>query len=161
MTRYISLAALLLLVTVAFAIGSSFEAGEWFFEKVEKPSWAPTPWVMGPIWAAFYTLMALAAGEVWETGHFDRIKAMAWWLLLLVLLQVWSVLFFGMHRPGWAWMELCLVLGVAFLCARAFRPLSQPAFYLMLPGLLWMVFFWLLNFFSWNMSGGPLDAYLP
>lgn len=159
MTRYVSLAIFLLLVTLAFAVGSSFAAGEWFYLKVENPSWAPQPWLFGPIWAVFYVLMALAAWEVWETGHIDRMKAMAWWLVLLLVLQFWQVLFFGMHRPGWAWMELCLVMAVAALCVRAFRPLSQQAAFLLIPGLLWLVFFWLLNFVSWNMSGGPLDSY--
>ena len=43
---------------------------------------------------------------------------------------------------------------------RAFRALSREASYLMIPGLLWMLFFWANNFAIWNLSGGPLASYL-
>mgnify|MGYP001816037550 CR=1 FL=1 len=160
MSRTISLAVFLALVTVAFAFGSSFEAGEWYYLKVDGPSWTPPGWLFGPAWAVFYVLMAVAAWETWETGHVDRLRAMAWWALLLVLLPGWSVLFFGMHRPGWAWLELTLALAAAVLSIKAFRPISSQGAYLMVPGVVWLLFFWVLQFLTWNMSGGPLDRFL-
>lgn len=159
LARYLSLAVILLLVTATVAVGSSFEAGAWYYDKVSTPSWAPPEWLLGPVWAVVYLLMALAAWQLWLTGHYDRIKALAWWALVLLLLLAWNVLFFGMHRPGWAWMGMTVALGVTVLCIRAFRPLSQPAAYLMLPALAWIAFYWCLNFVTWNMSGGPLASY--
>ena len=158
--RYISLAVFLLLVTAAAALGSQFVAGEWYYERVVLPAWSPAPWFFGPAWALVYMLMAVAAWQVWETGHFNRPRALAWWLALLALLAAWSYLFFGLHRPGWAWLELTLALAVAVQCFRAFRPLSAQGAYLMLPGIAWLMFFWLLNFFTWNLSGGPLHRLL-
>lgn len=160
LSRTISLAVFLALVTTAFALGSSFEAGEWYYQKVVGPSWTPPGWLFGPAWAVFYVLMAVAAWETWETGHVDRLGAMTWWVLLLGLLTVWSVLFFGLNRPGWAWLELTVALAAAVLSIRAFRPISRQGAYLMVPGLIWLVFFWVLQFFTWNMSGGPLNGYL-
>lgn len=160
MTRNISLAVFLVLVTAAFALGSSFEAGEWYYLKVVGPSWTPPGWLFGPVWAVFYVLMAMAAWETWESGHTDRLKAMIWWGLLLVLLPGWSALFFGMHRPGWAWAELSIALAVAVLCMSTFFRISRQGAYLLAPCLAWLLFFWALQFLTWNMSGGPIDRYL-
>ena len=158
--RYFSLAVFLLLVVAAVYFGSGFEAGTWYFDKLTKPFWSPPAWFFGPAWALVYVLFALAAWQVWMTGHFDRSKALAWWLLLLVLLCAWSWLYFGLHRPGWAWLELNLAVLAALLCFRAFRPLSRQAAGLLLPGMAWLVFMWALNFTTWNLNGGPFGPYL-
>lgn len=158
--RYGSLAVLLLVVVVASYLAGSFEAGEWYYRQVGKPSWTPRGAVLGAGWAAAYLLMALAAWQVWLGGHYARLGALSWWLLLLVLNVAWSVLFFGLHRIGWAWLELGLALAVALFCIRAFYPLSRQAAWLMLPVLLWLLFTWILNLVLWTMNGGPLARFL-
>ena len=101
--RYVSMAVFLALVVLAAAIGGSFEAGEWYY-SMHKPSWTPPPWFFAPLWVILYLTMALAAWQVWLTGHFSRLGALAWWLLQLVLNVAWSWLFFDLHRIGWAWL---------------------------------------------------------
>ena len=72
----------------------------------------------------------------------------------------WSALFFGLHRPGWAWLELGVVILVAVMCIRAFRPLSRQAAWLMVPYLLWVIFAWVLNLAAWTLSGGLFSKVL-
>lgn len=152
-SRYISLAVFLLLVISAAAIGGSFEAGEWYI-KLNKPAWTPPSWLFGPVWGVIYVLIALAAWRVWETGHYSRLGALSWWAIQLVLNAAWSWLFFGLERPGWAWLEMSILIAIVALCVKAFRLLSKPAAYLMLPYLAWLVFAWLLNLAIWTMNGG-------
>ena len=131
--RVQTLLVFLLLVVAASLIGSSFEAGEWYFVTMRQPSWMPPAWLFGPVWAVIYLLMALAAWTVWLTGHYSRLGPLLWWGLLLVLNICWSALFFGLHRIGWAWLLLCLTVAAAILGIRAFRLLSQQAAWLMTP----------------------------
>lgn len=159
LARYSSLAVYLLLVVLAVAAGASFEAGEWYFREVGKPSWSPPPWFFGPAWAIAYLFAALAAWQAWLTEHYDRLKALTWWLAMLVLNVAWSFLFFGMHRTGWAWPVLGLALLAAVLCTLAFRRLSGQAAGLMVPCLIWMIFCWALNLAVWALNGGFLGRF--
>jgi tryptophan-rich sensory protein len=157
--RYGSMAIFLALVVLAAGIGSSFEAGEWYFHKVNKPAWTPPSWSFGPIWAVLYLTMAMAAWKVWMTGHYNRMAALSWWGLQLVMNVAWSWLFFGLERPGWAWTEMSILIVVVLLCIRTFSLLSKPAAYLMLPYLFWLIFAWMLNLVIWTMNGGFLSKF--
>ena len=152
--RYGSMAVFLALVVLAAAIGASFEAGEWYFQKVTKPAWTPPAWLFGPVWSVLYVTMAMAAWKVWLTGHYSRVGALGWWGLQLVMNVAWSWLFFGLERPGWAWAEMSILIAVVLLCIKAFSQLSKPAAYLMLPYLAWLIFAWVLNLAIWAMNGG-------
>lgn len=153
--RYGSMAIFLALVVLAAAIGGSFEAGEWYY-SLYKPAWTPPSWLFGPVWAATYLMIAMAAWKVWLTGHHARLGALLWWAIQLVMNTAWSWLFFGLQRPGWAWLELSLLIVVVLLCIKAFRPLSKPASHLMVPYLVWLIFAWFLNLVIWTMNGGLL-----
>ena len=159
--RYASLAVFLLLVIVAAFFGSSFEAGEWYHNTMNKPSWTPPAWLFGPVWAVLYLLMALAAWKVWMTEHYARLGALAWWAIQLALNAAWSWLFFGLHRPGWALAEMTVLIVAVLLCMRAFRQLSRPAAKLMVPYLIWLIFAWILNLVLWTINGGVFSRFLP
>ena len=157
--RYASMAVFLALVVLAAAAGSMFEAGEWYHEILKKPSWTPRAWLFGPLWAVLYLMMALAAWKVWLTGHYARVGALIWWAMQLALNATWSWLFFGLERPGWAWLEMSILIAVVVLCIRAFRLLSKPAAYLMVPYLLWLIFAWALNLAIWTLNGGIFSRF--
>ena len=44
LARYGSLAAFLALVVAASWLASGFEAGDWYYRNLGKPSWTPAPW---------------------------------------------------------------------------------------------------------------------
>jgi len=152
-SRYTSMAIFLLLVVATAAIGGSFEAGEYYY-LVQKPTWAPPAWVFGPVWSVLYLLMALAMWKVWISEHDSRVGSLIWWLIQLGLNAVWSWLFFGLTRTGWAMLEMLLLIGVVVLCMKAFSNSSRIASWMMLPYLLWLLFAWLLNISIWLLNGG-------
>ena len=158
--RYGSLAIFLVIVIVASALGSLFEGGDWYHSILNKPDIWPASWLFALAWAGIYLVMAVAAWQVWLTGHFSRNGALAWWLMLLVLNVAWSGLFFGLHRIGWAWLELGITLGVAVLCLRAFQSLSRQAGYLLIPYIAWVAFLWVLNGVMWTINGGFFSRFL-
>ncbi len=161
LTRYASLAAFLALVVAASVVAGSFEAGEWYYHKLTRPGWTPPGWLFGAAWSVLHVLAALAAWQIWLSGHPARRRALAWWALLQLLNVGWAVLFFGIHRIGWAWFELGLAIVAAALCIHRFHQLSQQAAYLMVPYLLGLVFACVLNFAMWTLNGGSLTRLLP
>ena len=157
--RYVSMAVFLALVVLAAAIAGSFAAGEWYY-ALNKPSWTPPPWFFAPLWAFLYLTMALAAWQVWLSGYYSRLGALTWWMIQLALNVAWSWLYFDLHRLGWAWLELSLLIAVVVLCIRAFYLLSKSAAYLMMPFLIWLIFSWVLNLAIWTMNGGLFSKVL-
>jgi tryptophan-rich sensory protein len=158
-TRYLSLAALLLLASLAAWYSSQFMAGIWYFD-MDKPGWAPLKLAWGPIWGVSYVLSALAAWLAWDSGHHQRLAAMAWWLAHLLLIVAWNVAFFGLNRSGWAWMVLTAGLGVTVFCLITFRRISTPAAWAMLPTAAWLAYLWVFTLAVWTINGGWFSSIL-
>ncbi len=148
----LALAGWLLVTFAAATMGGFFLPGEWY-ARLQKPSWNPPNWVFGPVWTALYTTMAIAAWLVWKRGGFAVQRgALALFLLQLLFNVFWSPLFFGLHHPGLAFIDLLVLwfalLGtiVAFWKARAF------AGALLIPYLAWVTFAGALNFAIWRLN---------
>ena len=56
MARYGSLAVFLLMVITASAISSIFSAGEWYYDKLNKPVLWPPVWLTVMVWALVYLM---------------------------------------------------------------------------------------------------------
>jgi tryptophan-rich sensory protein len=109
--------------------------------------------VFGPVWSVLFVLMGTAAWLVWRQGGLDAARGP----LLLFALQLslnlsWSLVFFGLRQPGWAFAELC-VLWVAIVATTvAFLRQSSWAGVLMLPYVGWTTFAGVLNVAIWRLN---------
>jgi translocator protein len=136
----------------AAAMGGFFFPGEWY-ARLQKPSWNPPHGVFGPVWTLLYITMAIAAWLVWQRGGFAAQRgALALFLLQLLLNALWSPLFFGLHHPGLALIDLLLLWFalagtiVGFWKARTFAGV------LLIPYLAWVTFAGALNFAIWRLN---------
>jgi len=147
-----ALAGWLVLSFSAASLGAFFMPGEWY-ATLKKPSWNPPDWIFGPVWSALYTMMAVAAWLVWQRGGFvAQRRPLTLFLVQLALNAVWTPLFFGLHRPGLAFAEIVILwLAIAATLA-AFRPVSRPAAWLLVPYLAWVSFAAVLNFTLWRLN---------
>ena len=98
---------------LAGLIGSLFTApsiNNWY-ATLNRPVIAPPNWIFAPVWTALFLLMGLAVYLVWSKGFKSRgVKpALIVFSCQLVLNVFWSVLFFGLHSPLWALMEIILL----------------------------------------------------
>ena len=97
-----ALAGWLLLTYSASATAVFVSTGGWYAE-LAKLAWNPPGWIFGPVWTVLNALMAIAAWRVWLQGGWSRQKkALGLFLLQWALNALWTPLFFGLHRPGWA-----------------------------------------------------------
>jgi len=155
MTRGRDIAGLLGWFVVTFAVSTlgaqaSINART-FYADLTQPTWAPPGWVFGPVWAALFTLMALAAWLVWRQGGFgSRRAALLLFIGQLGLNALWSWLFFGWQMGGPAFAEV-LVLWAAILATIVLFYRAKPlAGVLLLPYLMWVSFASVLNFTLWQ-----------
>ena len=145
------LAWLALSLSVA-AVGGLFLPGEWY-AALRKPSWNPPNWIFGPVWAALYITMAIAAWLVWKRGGFGgQWMALSLFLAQLLLNAVWSPIFFGLQSPALALVSILLLwvalLGTVVTFWRA-RPIAGA---MLVPYLAWVSFATALNFAIWNLN---------
>lgn len=160
LSRYATLAVFLLFAIGASFLAASFEAGEWYYLAATKPAWTPPAWLFAVAWAFAWLLLALVGWQVWLSGQFSRLMTLLGWVVLVDLAIAWFVLLFGLHRPGWAWLNLSLLLLVTVYCLFRFRTSSTLAFQLLIPFLLWVMFLWFWTLWVWTMNGGFLASFI-
>jgi len=147
----LALAGWLLLCFVAASLGglASVNAQQ-FYGGLVKPSWAPPPWLFGPVWSVLYTMMAFAA---WIAGRAApgpaRTRALRLFLAQLAINALWSWLFFAWHLGGWALAEVLLLWASILATLLAFWRLDRIAGWLLVPYLAWVSFASLLNAVLW------------
>ena len=152
--------ALLIFLGLCFAVaasGAMFTAKsvKTWYPGLLKPVGTPPSWVFGPVWSVLYVLMATAAWLVWR----QRIKQDVWLAIGLFVVQLglnglWSYLFFGLRKPGAAFVEIIFLLVAVFMTTVCFAELSRPAFWLMTPYGAWLLYACYLNFGIWRLNPG-------
>jgi len=157
MQRLLALIVFIVLVVLTVALGSQFEAGDWY-QAVKQPGWGPSPALLVIVWSLVYVLLAASAWMVWDRAQSVAHKALVWWLLQLVASVVWSWVYFGLHRVGWAMAVMGVWLLLSLITARSFRQYRPEASSLMLPVVIWLVFALALNFTQWTLNGGGVNS---
>ncbi len=125
-----------------------------WYAALRKPSWNPPNWIFGPVWSMLYLLMAVAAWLVWRRRGFAgaSLLPLALFGIQLVLNGLWSVLFFGWHRPDLAFIEIVFLWSAILATMLAFRRVVPLAAALLAPYLLWVTFAAFLNFTIWKLN---------
>ena len=150
---WIALVGFILLAQGAGIVGALFTTPSiptWYATLV-RPDLAPPNWVFGPVWTTLFLLMGIAAYLVWRKHAHTR-RALGLFFLQLGLNVLWSFLFFGLHNPGAAFVEIILLWITIALTMRAFWHYSKVAVLLLLPYLAWVTFAGILNYFIWILN---------
>lgn len=147
---------LVILIAVCFAVAglggltTTPNIPNWY-AGLAKPSWTPPGWLFGPVWSGLYLSMAVAAWLVWRKGN--AAVPMTLFGVQLVFNAAWSWLFFGLHSPGMAFIDIVLRWAAIAATTLAFRRRSLVAGLLFLPYLAWVSFAAVLNFAIWRLNG--------
>ena len=125
-----------------------------WYPTLVKPSFNPPAWIFGPVWTLLYLMMGVAAFLVWREGlASDGVRiALAVFGVQLALNGLWSILFFGLRSPGWAFVEI-LVLWLAIgATVWVFWRVVPAAGALLLPYWAWVTFATVLNGSIWTLN---------
>ncbi len=121
--------------------------------SLNKPIYAPPNWVFGPVWTLLYLMMAVAGWLVWKSsvGTAKR-RELTIFGIQLLLNAVWSALFFGLHRPDLALIEICTLWLAILATVLTFKRHSSTAAALLVPYLVWVSFAAILNYGFWSLN---------
>jgi len=160
MPKLIIIALSLILPLLAGFIGSIFTgpaiSSGWYASLI-KPALNPPAWLFGPVWTILYLLMGLALFLVWSFNKQALKTSVKKFALILFALQLalnalWSVIFFGLKNPGWAFVDIILLWLAIFGTIIVFSKISRPAMFLLLPYILWVSFAGYLNYSIWTLN---------
>jgi len=137
----------LVMPQVAGLIGSLFTVSQiagWYAE-LEKPSFNPPSWVFGPVWTVLYILMGVAFYFLWL--HKDTIskKLQILFVIQLCLNALWSALFFFVHNPLIAYIDIILMWIMIVALIFDTRKIDRKISWLLVPYLVWVTFASFLN----------------
>ena len=137
-----------------------------WYATLARPTLNPPAWVFGPVWTTLFALMGIAAFLVWKKGlergdvHpvrlfavSNRVKiALGIFIGQLVLNTLWSIIFFGLHSPGAALVEIIFLWLAILATIIAFAKISKPTAWLLLPYIVWVSFAGYLNYSIWILN---------
>jgi translocator protein len=139
---------------VALLGGLTTELGSWYF-GLRQPPWKPPDMWFGPAWTLIFALTAMAGLSAWRAAPSAReqqgiLIAYAFNAFLNVL---WSLLFFRLRRPDWAFVEVLFLWSSILLLMVVSGRSSRLAAMLLIPYLLWVAFAALLNLEVVRLNG--------
>lgn len=125
-----------------------------WYVNVIQPEYTPPNWIFAPVWTTLFALMGSAAFLVWKKGLERRDVKIALGIFFgqLVLNTLWSIIFFGLHNPGGALIEIAFLWLAILATIIAFARISRPAAWLLAPYILWVSFAAYLNYSIWTLN---------
>lgn len=116
-----------------------------WYQTLNKPQFNPPNWIFAPVWTALFILMGISLYLVWISRSPKSKAAKHLFYLQLCLNVLWSYVFFGMHQPFLAFVDIVALWTAIFLTIKAFVPVSKAASYLLFPYIAWVSFAAFLN----------------
>jgi translocator protein len=149
MKKWLVLAALLVLCLGLGSIAGLLTAQSLptWFPSLVKPSFNPPSWLFAPVWTTLYIMLAVAAWLVWL-----RKGSLVLFYVQLALNFAWSLLFFGLHSPAMALVDIVAMWVAILLTLLAFWKVDRRAGWLMVPYLAWVSFAGVLNASIWWLN---------
>lgn len=154
-SRFLALLGFLAASFAAGGLGSAATAtsvSTWY-RGLNKPAWNPPGWIFGPVWTLLYILMAIAAWRVWRQSEGTAARVtLLWFGVQLALNALWSVLFFGLQRPGLAFAEVIVFWAILVGLLVRFWRADRIAGALWSPYVAWVSFATVLNGTIWWLN---------
>lgn len=109
----------------------------------------PDGWVFSVVWTILYFLIGIALFLIMQKTHpdnkYDKANAYIFFAINIVFNTLWSFAFFGAELPEVALIILVALIVNAIFMARAFFRISNIAFWLVMPYIIWLMFAFYLN----------------
>jgi tryptophan-rich sensory protein len=152
----LKLVASVIICLFAGFIGSIFTTPSipTWYATLTRPSFNPPDWIFAPVWTTLFVLMGISLYLVWNKGLQDKKVKISLFIfgVQLVLNVLWSFLFFGLHSPFYAFLEIITLWAAIVLTIVNFFKVSKTAGLLLIPYIFWVSFAAILNFSIWKLN---------
>jgi benzodiazapine receptor len=155
MQKFIAPILFILISQSAGLIGSIFtgDAIPNWYATINKPPFNPPGWIFGPVWITLYTMMGIAAYLIWQKRDLSLARiALIIFFVHLALNALWSILFFGLQNPGFAFVEIIILWLFILALIVIFYQIDKRAAYLLVPYIFWVSFAGILNYSIWRLN---------
>ncbi|MEM7690618.1 MAG: TspO/MBR family protein [Pseudomonadota bacterium] len=139
---------------VAFLGATVTDLGPWY-QSLIKPTWTAPDGLFPIIWTIIFAMITVSAITAWRAAPTSRDAhhVVSLFAFNAVLNIVWSLLFFKLQRPDWAFMELfVLLVSVVVMIVSCVR-YSREAAAMLVPYLLWLSYAGMLNLAIVQLNG--------
>lgn len=125
-----------------------------WYPTLDKPVFNPPNWIFAPVWTLLYIMMGIAAGLIWTSDSDGKTvkNALGMFAIQFALNALWSYLFFGLHNPLLALVEVVLLWLMILETYNQFKRIDRLAGFLMIPYLAWVSFATILNASIWWLN---------
>ncbi|MBP6022090.1 TspO/MBR family protein [Ferruginibacter sp.] len=153
MKLFISILIPLLVGGIAGYFTSSGVEG--WYATANKPWFNPPNWIFAPVWTTLYVMMGIAFYLVWRTETISssvKQTAVILFVIQLTLNFFWSLIFFKLQQPGWAFAEIIVMWLAILFTILWFGKISSTAAWLLVPYICWVSFASVLNYAIWKLN---------
>ena len=116
---------------------TSLGFGPWY-DELKKPWFQPPGWVFSPVWTIIFALLAFATWRIACLGRATK-STLRWYGVQLALNVGWSLLFFTLHQPAWALLEILLLDIVVIVMMFQYARLHPAAGLMLVPYACWLL----------------------
>lgn len=118
-----------------------------WYQTLTKPPFTPPTSYFPIAWGILYTLMAISfVLIITKPKSLDKYFALSFFITQLVFNFLWSYIFFELKLINIALLDVILLCIFLILTLVYFFKISKPAFWLLIPYLLQVIFAIYLNF---------------
>lgn len=143
---------LALLTGLIGALATATSVHTWYPTLI-KPAWTAPNWLFAPVWTLLYIAMAVATWRVWSgESPVESRRTFRLYSAQLGLNALWSILFFALHHPGWALIDILALWLILIRVLARYRALDRVAAWLWTAYLLWVTYAVLLNASIWDSN---------
>jgi benzodiazapine receptor len=153
---FVKLVVSIVLCELIGSIGSVFTAPSiptWYASLV-KPWFTPPNWLFAPVWITLFFLMGISLYLVWDKGLEKKEVRLAVSVfgIQFILNVIWSLLFFGLQSPFYAFIEIIILWIAILVTIIKFYQVSRPAGVILLPYIIWVTIAAFLNYYVWILN---------
>ncbi|WP_167954744.1 TspO/MBR family protein [Anaerosporobacter faecicola] len=115
------------------------------YQNLNKPDLAVPGYVFPIIWPILFLFMGIASYLIYCSDSKEREKALRLYGINLLLVFVWSVVFFTFQAYAAAFLVIVAFWGVVFTMITMFTQISKVAGWILLPYFIWITYAGYLN----------------
>lgn len=112
-----------------------------WYESLNKPTWAPPPWVFGTVWSVLYPIIIavnIYVVTLYLNGRIGLFIAIPFWLNLFFNV-IFTPLQFGLRNNVLATIDIYLVLATIIWAMIVIWPVSKISAVAFIPYLIWVI----------------------
>ena len=106
------------------------------YDELKTPPFQPPGWVFTPVWTTLFVLLAVATWQVARRGS-ARI-ALTLYAVQLAMNVAWSLLFFALHNPPWALINIAVLDLVVVAMVFAYGRIHRASGWMIVPYAIWL-----------------------